>query len=78
MNWLMKWITEDENGSYYLHESWADSWEEVIGHFTSWITSKGEIVKGKVICYWNDKPYGDNNPCLNFDVLPFDIDVDEY
>lgn len=78
MSWLMKWITEDEEMNYEQHECWATSWQEVMGHFMSWIAPDSEIVKGKVICYFGDKPYGDNNPCLSYNILPCDIDMDEY
>lgn len=79
MSWLMKWITEDENKIYNVHVSWAKSWQEVMRNFLSWISPDSDVVKGKVVCYWDHELYGDGTPCLNYNSFPFKIDtVDEY
>lgn len=68
MKWYMKWELEDENENHIKKEDWAYSWEEVVGHFTSWIAKSSDVMKGEVVCYWGDNPYGSGNPCLYFNV----------
>lgn len=67
MKWLMKWEIENEEGNIEM-EDWATTWEEVVGHFTNWISKSSDVIKGEVVCYWGDHPYGDDKPCLYYNV----------
>lgn len=77
MKWLLSWELEDEDENRIKKEDWADSWEEVVGHFVSWIAKASDVVKGEVVCYWGDKPYGDGKPCLYFNVYAEETDDDD-
>lgn len=77
MSWLMEYITEDEDGAHERHTSWAKNWQEVMGYFMTWISPDSEVVKGKVTCYYGDKPYGNNSPCLNYNILPFNMEDED-
>ena len=77
MNWLMEYVTEDEDLNHQKNVNWATSWQEVMGHFMSWISPDSEVIKGQITCYWGDKPYGNGKPCLQYNALPFDMDEDE-
>lgn len=69
MKWYLNWIEGvDEEESKLEHEHWATSWEEVVGYFTDWISKSSDVIKGEVICYWGDKPYGDGKPCLYMNI----------
>lgn len=77
MTWLMGWETENEDGERIHEEHWATSWEEVVGHFTSWMSKTSDVVKGEVICYWGEQPYGNGKPCLYFNINPEDTSEEE-
>ena len=69
MKWLMKWAVDAEDGGRpYIKEQWATSWEEAVGHFTSWISKASDVIKGEITCYWGEEPFGDGKPCLYFNV----------
>lgn len=68
MKWLLVWIVENDEENNTEYESWANSWEEVVGHFTSWMSKTSNVIKGEVICYWDDKPYGNGTPCLTMNI----------
>ena len=68
MKWLLEWELEDEDENRIKYENWATSWEEVVGHFTSWISKTSNVINGKVICYLGETPYGNGKPCLYFNV----------
>ena len=74
MKWYMNWKLEDENGDIISKEGWANSWEEVVGYFTGWISKSNDVIEGSVVCYWGDNPYGNGKPCLYFNVY---IDGDD-
>ena len=77
MKWYLKWKLEDEDENVITREDWAESWEEVIGHFVGWISKSSDVIEGEVICYWGDKPYGDGKPCLYFNVYSEGSDQNE-
>lgn len=78
MKWLLKWREEPiEEDKYIDHEAWATSWNEVVGYFNSWIAFGSDVIRGKVICYLGDTPYGDGKPCLYFNGYIEDEDDDE-
>lgn len=68
MKWLLIWTVENDEEDHAEYESWANSWEEVVGYFTSWMSKTSDVIKGEVICYWGDKPYGKGEPCLTMNI----------
>lgn len=68
MKWLMNWELEDEDGNRTEMEGWANTWEEAVGNFVGWISKNSDVIKGQIVCYWGDKPYIDDKPCLYFNV----------
>lgn len=68
MKWYLNWELETKDGEKIQKEDWASSWNEVIGYFNNWMSRDSDVVKGEVICYWDDEPYGDGKPCLYFNI----------
>ena len=69
MKWYLKWEEEIEEGESKLEkEHWATSWEEVVGYFNGWMSKTSNVIKGEVVCYWGDAPYGNGKPCLTFNL----------
>ena len=67
VKWYLNWIEEvDEEGNKVEHELWVNTWEEVVGHVNTWMSKSSDIIKGEVVCYWGDTPYG--NPCLTYNI----------
>ena len=72
MKWYLHWFVDEEDIDELVEkESWATSWEEVIGYFNDWMSKSSDVVKGEVICYWDDThTYGNGKPCLYMDTRP--------
>ena len=77
MKWLLTWTEENENGDRLEHEHWATSWEEAVGHYTSWLSKSSDAIKGDVICYWDDTPYSNGNPCMTYNICTSEMEDDE-
>ena len=77
MKWLLEWREELTKEDYIDHEAWATSWNEVVGYFNNWIAFGSNTIRGKVICYFGDTPYGDGKPCLYFNAYAEDNEDDE-
>ena len=78
MSWFLKWVNvNDETNERITHEGWVKTWYEVIGYFNDWMSPNSDTIKGEVICYYGDQPYGDGKPCLYYRISPFLEDEDE-